>query len=170
MSLSSLFKIRYEASPQLLDLLSKTTLGTNGAKYKHLDTRKRILEADDPLYLSLERKGRLIGNITLCRRGSMWYIRYFAFDSIFQTGSKQKSTGRSNSFLKREIGSFFDEVFEGAHSVEKPDSFYAYIDPKNDRSKWMSTNFGFQTVGHLATQTFSRINPKSSDKIGRAHV
>lgn len=167
MSPGSLFKIRHEASPHLLDLLSNTTLGTNGAKYQHLDTNKRILEADNPLYLSLERNEKLIGNITFCQRGEFWYIRYFAFDSIFQSAAKTRTSDKSNSFLKREIKKFFDEIFEGKHSEEIPLAFYAYIDPRNDRSKWMSKNFGFQTCGHLATQTFSRVNPKRSNQLKR---
>ena len=42
---------------------------------------------------------------------------------------------------------------------------YAYIDPRNDRSKWMSENFGFTTIAHLSTQTFSRVYPKKSNRI-----
>ena len=63
MGLSSRFTIRKEASPALLDLLEKTVLGTNGACYRHLDTRSRILEADNPLFVSLERDGKVQGNI-----------------------------------------------------------------------------------------------------------
>ena len=61
MALSSIFKIRKEATPALLELLNNTTLGTNGAMYRHLDTKSRILEADNPLYLSMERNDKVIG-------------------------------------------------------------------------------------------------------------
>ena len=52
MGLSNRYTIRREASPALIDLLTQTTLGTNGARYKHLDTPTRILEADNPLFIS----------------------------------------------------------------------------------------------------------------------
>lgn len=165
MALSSIFKVRNQATPALLDLLNATTLGTNGAKYKHLDTNHRILEADDPLFLSMERNEKVIGNITFCRRDAFWYIRYFAFSSFAQAGSTKKQEDKGNSFLKRELNTFFDEVFEGKHSEIPPTSMYAYIDPHNGRSKWMSENFGFKVIAKLATQTFSRVAPTASSRL-----
>jgi hypothetical protein len=165
MALSPIFKIRNEATPALLELLNNTTLGTNGAKYRHLDTTKRILEADDPIFLSMERNEKVIGNITFCRRGNFWYIRYFAFSSFVQAGSNKKQEDKSNSFLKRELNTFFDEVFEGKHSSMPVSSMYAYIDPHNERSKWMSENFGFNVIAQLATQTYRRIFPKASKRL-----
>ena len=90
MVLSSIFKLRLEATPALLELLNNTTLGTNGAKYRHLDTSKRILEADNPLFLSVERNDKVLGNITFCQRDNFWYIRYFAFSTYTQSGIKKK--------------------------------------------------------------------------------
>ena len=165
MALSSIFKLRQESTPALLELLNNTTLGTNGAKYRHLDTASRILEADNPLFLSLERTDKVMGNITFCQRDKFWYIRYFAFHSFAQAGNKKKNTDKGNSFLKRELNLFFDEVFEGKHSDEPVESMYAYIDPRNDRSKWMSENFGFKVIGQLATQSFSRFYPKLSPRV-----
>ena len=165
MALSSIFKLRQESTPALLELLNNTTLGTNGAKYRHLDTASRILEADNPLFLSLERTDKVMGNITFCQRDKFWYIRYFAFHSFAQAGNKKKNTDKGNSFLKRELNQFFDEVFEGKHSDEPVESMYAYIDPRNDRSKWMSENFGFKVIGQLATQSFSRFYPKRSPRV-----
>ena len=39
-------------------------LGTNGARYIHLDTKERIKEADNPVSYSLNRNGRIIANVT----------------------------------------------------------------------------------------------------------
>ena len=41
---------------------------------------------------------------------------------------------------------------------------YAYIDPRNERSKWMSEHFGFHVIGKLVTQSFSRLAPKKSKR------
>jgi hypothetical protein len=165
MALSSIFKIRKKATPALLELLNNTTLGTNGAKYRHLDTTSRILEADNPLFLSMERADKIIGNVTFCQRDKFWYIRYFAFHSFAQAGNKKKKIDKGNSFLKRELNQFFDEVFEGKYSDEPIESMYAYIDPRNDRSKWMSENFGFKVISQIATQSFSRFYPKFSSRV-----
>ena len=122
MALSSIFKLRQEVTPALLELLNNTTLGTNGAKYRHLDTTSRILEADNPLFLSMERNDKVIGNVTFCQRDKFWYIRYFAFHSFAQAGIKKKDADKGNSFLKRELNQLFDEVFEGKHSDEPVES------------------------------------------------
>lgn len=165
MGLSAPFKVCFEATQQLVELLQNTTLGTNGAKYRHLDTSSRIIEIDNPLFLSLERNNRTIGNVTFCRRGKFWYVRHFAFSTFFQVGAKRnRNQQRGSSFLKKELNNFFQEIFSGNYSEESVQVLYAYIDPRNDRSKWMSENFGFQKVGSLATQTYSRLYPKPTDR------
>jgi hypothetical protein len=164
MGLSSRFTIRTEATPALLDLLTKTTLGTNGACYRHLDTRTRILEADHPLFVSLERDGKVQGNVTFCKREARWYVRYFAFSGQKQASKNVNRVAKSNSRLKREIADFYDEVFEGKHG-DAPDALYAFIDPQNERSKWMSEQFGFKTEAQLMSQSFSRTKPKNTSGV-----
>lgn len=164
MRISPLFQLRNQPTEGIIDLLTSTTLGTNGARYKHLDTPTRIFEADNPLFLSMERNEQVLGNVTFCRRDGHWYIRYFAFRNFVQGGDQKKKTDRSNSLLKRELRAFFDQVFAGEGLEQPVRSMYAYIDPANDRSKWMSENFGFQPVARLATQSFSRVYPKVSER------
>ncbi len=155
----SLLNTRESATPAIIELLESVTLGTNGAQYSHLDTRRRISEADEPLFLTIERNEQLLGNVTFCRRDKNWYIRYFAFDNRFQSSGTKKSSG--NSLIKREIESFFQKVLD----QQEPVSFYAYIDPDNVKSLWMSENFGFETIARIATQSFSRVNPRNSIRI-----
>ena len=162
MGLSTRFTIRKEATPELLALLKKTVLGTNGACYQHLDTQTRIFEADNPLFVSLERDGQVQGNVTFCNRKARWYVRYFAFSGQKQASKNVNRIAKSKSRLKNEIADFYDEVFEGNHG-EAPDAFYAFIDPKNERSKWMAEQFGFRTEAQLITQSFSRKKPKAPD-------
>lgn len=161
MDLHPAFKLYEESSEAQLALLDGTILGTNGARYKHLDTYEKIHACDNLLHLSLERGGKLQGNISFCRRQNSWYIRYFAFAESAQASGIEKSTKMRDGLLKRELKAFFESVFEGAYGP-RIEAFYAYIDPKNVRSLWMSENFGFQTIGQIATQTFSRSRPKAS--------
>lgn len=160
-----MFQIRREPTESIIELLDKVTLGTDGAHYRHLDTRAKILEADSPLYYTLERNEKAIGNITLCERGSDWYLRYFAFDPLMQSTGKKRSKGGSGSRLKNEVKSFFDQLFKGEFSAQPAHSIYAYIDPKNQKSLWMSESFGFSKVRSIATQSFSRVSPKTSDRV-----
>jgi hypothetical protein len=151
------FDFTEEITPELVHLLEETTLGTNGAMYRHLDVKDRIYQTDSPLSFSLKRNAHLLANITFCKRSFGLYLRYFAFDKRFQS----KGNARQNihkSALKQEITAVFERV-----SGEHPGTLnmcYAYIDARNERSKWMSEQFGFQTKAKLATQTFSRIYPR----------
>ena len=167
MELHPIFKLSEETSPELLELLNSVTLGTNGAQYRHLDTTNRIFEADNPLHLTLERNNKIIGNITVCRRENHWYVRYFAFDLGMQSTGKFKSKGAKTGLLKQELQKFFDTMLVGDPELGKIDSFYAYIDPNNQKSLWMSESFGFESIGNIATQTFSRVNPKERQRVER---
>lgn len=145
-------------SPDLIRLFENTVLGTNGAKYKHLDVAQSVAHTDQPLSFSLRRREQLIANITFCKRPFGLYLRYFAFDKRFQ--SKGKARMNPKSQIKQEIETVFQEItaqYPGADNY-----CYAYIDAKNVRSKWMSETFGFQTKAYLATQSFSRIWPKAN--------
>lgn len=155
--------IREEPTESIIALLKSVTLGTNGAKYRHLNTEERLAQLYRPLYFTLERHDRALGNITLCRRPCGWYVRYFAFDQLFQTSSPI-STSKGNGSLKTRINQFF-EAAENGDLGEAPELFYAYIDPRNERSLFVSRNFGFQTVAKIATQTFSRVTPYGSKRV-----
>lgn len=148
-------------SPDLIRLFENTVLGTNGAKYKHLDVAQSVAHTDHPLSFSLRRREQLIANITFCKRPFGLYLRYFAFDKRFQ--SKGKARMNTKSQIKQEIETVFQEIttqFPGAYNY-----CYAYIDAKNVRSKWMSETFGFRTKAYLATQSFSRIWPKANSTL-----
>ena len=160
-----IFKIRERETPEILELLNSVILGTNGAHYRHLDTTERIKEADHPLFLSMERNGNVISNVTFCRRGQDWYIRYFAFSNKLQSVAKKRSKAGKNNLLKRELDAFFESALSGVNEYGKVNSFYAYIDPNNEKSLWLSESLGFETVGQIATQTFSRVKPKQSPRI-----
>lgn len=164
MALHPAFKLYEESTEAHLALLERTVLGTNGARYRHLDTREKIEECDNLLHLSLERGGKLQGSVSFCRREANWYIRYFAFIESAQASGFEKATKARDGLLKRELKAFFAAAFEG-ESGAKVDAFYAYIDPKNVRSVWMSESFGFQKIGQIATQTFSRVRPKTSMQV-----
>lgn len=161
------FYLRESPTEELLDLLDETVLGTSGARYRHLDIRNRVFSADYPLFLTLERTNKVLANVTFCRRGSEWYIRFFAFQGALQASGKSHSLEKRKGVLKNQLNQFFGAALRGNVGDEKVDSFYAYIDPKNERSKWMSENFGFRVAGHLVTQSFSRAYPKKSKKLRR---
>ena len=158
------FEFNDVITSELVQLLEQTTLGTNGAMYRHLDVPERIYQTDAPLSFSLRRNEYLLANITFCKRDFGLYLRYFAFDKRFQSAGKARQT-MHKSALKQEIEGVFQRV-----TSENPGSLdmcYAYIDARNARSKWMSEQFGFQTKAKLASQSFSRRYPKKSGRISK---
>jgi hypothetical protein len=165
MNVTPPFVLRDNYSKEVLKLLKTVTLGSNGARYRHRHIEKRISKLFKPLYLNLERNDAVLGNITLCQREVGWYVRYFAMNTSFQSPtSVQKQSKSKKNTLKNKISSFFEEIFEEENA---PPLLYAYIDPRNDRSLWMSQNFGFYTAAHIATQTFSRIRPKEKSDVSQ---
>lgn len=155
MELPAIFQLRDYPTEEIIQLLDSTVLGTNGAIYRHLDTRSRIPEVDNPLYLSTERNGKALGNITFCRREKDYYIRYFAFKEALRSG-KNRTRKEKRGVLKESIESYFQSL-ENNGAVE---AFYAYIEPGNDRSLMMSEDYSFVTERSIATQSFSRTQPK----------
>lgn len=153
-------------STDLVALFEQTVLGTNGAKYKHLDVAQSVAHTDHPLSFSLRRRENLLANITFCKRPFGLYLRYFAFDKRFQ--SKGKARMNPKSQIKKEIENVFLDIttkYPGTQAY-----CYAYIDAKNVRSKWMSETFGFQTKAYLNTQTFSRVFPKAAAQLRKEKI
>lgn len=150
------FYLDEDFSDETLSLLESVTLGSNGARYRHVGIPARIKKLYNPLYLNLKLRDKLIANVTFCRRDRDWYVRYFAFDTIYQA-SRQKTKTKGGGKIKSQLNAFFDSALSDSIG---PERFYAYIDPKNERSLWMSETLGFKTVATIATQTYSRSRPK----------
>ena len=65
-------------------LIKNTVLGSNGARYRHVNPLKQLTKLDNPLYFSLMAKEQCLGNITLCQRNQSLYLRYFTFHERYQ--------------------------------------------------------------------------------------
>ncbi len=164
---SRIFKFHDKAIDGVKELLSKTTLGANGAKYQLLDTLSKIDVLDRPLFLTLQRSEKVLANITFCRREKHWYIRYFAFDKMMQSSGVAKSKNK-RGIIKDELNHFFETTLEEGFEGSRPISFYAYIDPQNVKSLWITEQFGFEKIGEKVTQTFSRYFPKQKMEIKKS--
>lgn len=161
--------IRHDTKPPepVIELLLNTLIGTEGTLYQLLDTPNKIHQLHNPHFIYLERNGKAIGNITVCERAvnlnqksePSLYIRYFAFDQLFQGGTGK---GKSSSGFH----TYFKALFETSNlnPIEPQNEkslYWAFIDPQNLRSYNMNERFGFQTIGSFKTKAFSRTNPKN---------
>ncbi len=150
-----------DISEDLIELLEITELGTNGARYLHLDTRNRIKEADHPISYSLVRNQHLIANITFCRREVGYYLRYFAFSRTFQNKSAKKPKIKS---ISSPFENKIEEAFVELTRLKPNLPMYAYIDYENERSRLFSERFGFNPYTDIVSRTYSRFNPKKNPK------
>lgn len=160
-----MFKVRREPTESILRLLDNITMGTDGVRYRHLDTREKIKDLDNPLFYTLERNKRAIGNITVSEREQDWYLRHFAFTTGLQGSGRRRSRSGGSSILKKEVSVFFKSLLEGKFTNRSGRCIYAYIDPENKKSLWVSESFGFKKVRTIATQSFSRFKPKISQRL-----
>ena len=162
----------------IIDLLTETTIGTNGAKYKHLHTKTKIHSLHKPHYISIRKNSKVIGNMTVCERPILinkinfnsFYVRYFAFDSLFQSKGKTTEKKRTSLF-ENYLQSLFSSSNINANTPEnKPSMYWAFIDPENNRSWNMANRFGFETIGYFSTFAFSRFFPKKHKSVNRITI
>ncbi|MCH2235793.1 MAG: hypothetical protein MK078_16250 [Crocinitomicaceae bacterium] len=159
------------APEEVVELLEKTYIGTNGAQYQLLNTKDRIKHLLNPTFFFLLRNGKAIGNITICKRPirinktktESFYIRYFAFDALFQ-GSEKPSRGQNKLHL------YFEQLFNSTnlnleYNNGEKSIYWAFIDPENQRSFKMREKFGFEEVGEFKTFIYQRFFPKESEHV-----
>lgn len=167
--LPTYFQLVERHDKAILDLLQSVSLGTNGTVYRHLNTDERLHQIDYPLHLCFKRRDKLLGNVTFCRRGTDWYVRYFAFAPLFQGRGEKSALNAKNSMLKRELNQFFDAVLAGEYPDYNlgtiPNGFYAYVDPRNTKSLNLVKQFRFEHDRTILTQSFSRRRLKKNPNL-----
>jgi hypothetical protein len=147
-------------SESLISFLEKTELGTNGARYAHLDVRERIKKLDFPQSFTLKRNEIIVANVTFCIRDFSMYVRYFAFNAIYQSTSNTKRKRSSKSIFEIKILELFQKL-----ERQRNLPFYAYIEADNSRSMLMSKRFGFKPYTHIISRSFSRLAPKLNKNV-----
>ncbi len=174
-----------EADSKVVELLSKTVLGSKGGmRYILQSIESRIAAYKNIRFVSLYKDDRLTGTVGLCYRKIYQdekslhgiYLRYLAVHSRFQseedTGKRKKireDTVSADS-MKGRILSFFRKP----HMLELPDYnegdknvVYAYVESANERSKNIIHQVGFQYIRSFLTVAFSRFSPKINSDVAK---
>ncbi|MEA1887044.1 MAG: hypothetical protein U9N72_07535 [Bacteroidota bacterium] len=177
-------KLTRQADENILALLNRTVLGTKGGMRHQLLRVKEKISAyrNNIRFVSLYKRDRLTGTVGFCYRKIMTagkyfhssYLRYFAFMPLFQAALNSKgSTGRSRlpgneETWKERVLAFFRKPqmldFPGYEKGEKH-VVYAYVESKNERSKNIIQQVGFEHIRTFLTVAFSRFNPRKSDEV-----
>lgn len=170
----------------IVDLLSNTVLGSKGAmRYKLTDFAQRIAAYKNIRFVSLVKGKNLMATVGLCYRqihqgkttmhGT--YLRYLSVMARYQspedTSKRNKKTNGelSQDSMKGKILSFIKKPdmldFPGFDENDK-NVVYAYVESKNERSRNLIQQAGFQYIRSFLTVAFSRFNPKADKRVVKA--
>lgn len=178
-------KVTNEPDSYILSLLESSVIGAEGGmQYSMQDIPEKIRAYGKSLsFLSLYKKDNLTGVIGLCRRdtttaGKVYdstYVRYLSFRSAFQAEVPTGVTNRDHSAHLRE--SFKQKVFsmfsrpwflpEKQEGDSVKHVMYAYVESKNERSKNLINQAGYEYIRSFLTIAFSRFNPKPDRRVTR---
>ncbi len=177
--------VEVETTPpqELIDHVHSTTLGQPGSfRYRHLNLVDRLTAPGEIYFMFLRKAGKMMGSVGFVGRHTQtggldhdsWMIRYFSIKAPFREVPR-KLKGKSD--LKDEhkrttvLGRFIQPVFaqpsqlRGEADTGRPSIIYALIDKKNLRSMNFSSQMGMETIGEVANFSFSRLNPKLSERV-----
>jgi hypothetical protein len=177
--------VEVETSPgrELIDHMHDTVLGQPGSlRYQHVNLVERLTAPGENYFMYLRKGGKMMGSVGFCGKPSetaglahdSWLIRYFSIRAPMRTVPKKR---KERSDLKDEnkrssvLGRFIKPVFADPSRLregdgkESPAIIYAIIDQKNLRSMNFSTEMGLETVGEMASFSFSRLRPGRSDRV-----
>ncbi len=164
-----------QTTSEIKAFLSQNIIGTptKSLVYQQLRTEDKLEWIPDPTFLCLKKNQTLLATCCFCHRPlesfSAQYIRYFSFQKKFRSGTISLYRKDKKSAIKTEIHKALSE--KGAFASEtKPTVFYAYVDPKNERSWRLCMEFGFEKIRTFSTLTFSRMNPKSRKNVSLISV
>ncbi len=168
----------------ILSLLKATVLGSEGGmRYSMQNTEERIKSYGDGLsFMALYKKSSLKGVIGLCRRNTRnrgeqydsTYLRYLAIQSAFQTGRapghrRERLSQAGDSFKQKILSVIRDPQHATGeeHVNGHPHVMYAYVESRNERSRNMINQSGYEYIRSFLTVAFSRFNPQPDPAVVR---
>lgn len=174
-----------KADGDIISLLKETVLGSpGGMRYSMQNTDERVRAYGEGLsFLALYKRGIVKGAIGLCSRTTVnrgegipsVYLRYFAIQSAYQT---ERAPGRrrreqlvlaDDSFKQKILTVIRDpqQVTGEEHFASSPHVMYAYVESRNERSRNMVHQAGYEYIRSFLTIAFSRFNPKTNNNVSR---
>jgi hypothetical protein len=172
------------ANAGMIDILSHAVQGSEGGlRFSLQNIEPRIAAYKDKIrFVSLYKKKQITGTVGSCYRLSgqgnlrypTSYLRYLAFQSSYQSDSNWRR--RRKDLIKPEKDDSFKqktlEIFSKPHLLDINDVFegdkhimYAFVESKNERSKNLVHQAGYEYVRSFLTVAFSRFSPKFSPDV-----
>jgi hypothetical protein len=179
-------RVSDKADDGILDILNHAIQGAEGGMRFQLQNIDRRINAygDQIRFVSLYKKNKITGTVGACFRVSgqgalrfpSTYIRYFAFQSVYQADAKLRK--REAEEIRPEPDDSFKqktlEIFSKPHLLELPQVFesdkhimYGFIESMNERSKNLVQKAGYEHIRSFLTVAFSRFNPKTDERVSK---
>jgi hypothetical protein len=174
------------ANEGMLEILNHAVQGSEGGlRFQLQNIPERIAAYKDQIrFVSLYRKNKITGTVGSCYRmtgqGNLRYpssyIRYLAFDAVYQSDISRKKKKRE--VIKPEKDDTFKqktlEIFSKPHLLEfrqvnESDKhiMYAFIESMNERSKNLVNQVGYEYIRSFLTVAFSRFSPKPDNRVNK---
>jgi hypothetical protein len=172
------------ANEGMLEILNHAVQGSEGGlRFQLQNIPERIAAYKDQIrFVSLYRKNKITGTVGSCYRmtgqGNLRYpssyIRYLAFDAVYQSDISRKKKKREvirpekdDTFKQKTL-----EIFSKPHLLEfrqvnESDKhiMYAFIESMNERSKNLVNQVGYEYIRSFLTVAFSRFSPKPDNRV-----
>ncbi|MEN8157290.1 MAG: hypothetical protein ABFS10_10070 [Bacteroidota bacterium] len=185
-------KLEVETTPgqELIDHMHSTVLGQPGGfRYRHMDLVERLHAPGENLFLYLRRSGKMMGSMGFLGRHTKtggvdhdnWMIRYFSIKAPMGSFPKKRKVKEDLKDEKKRtsvLGRFMKPVMDNPSLLREgvikevkdkagvaPAIISALIEEKNLRSMNFSIQMGMETVGEVASFSFSRLRPKKSGRM-----
>lgn len=180
-------RVSEEANEGILYILDHAVQGSEGGLRFALQNVEGKIKAyqNQIRFISLYKKNRITGTVGACFRISgegnlrfpTTYIRYLAFQSVYQSGTNWRKRDRSlikaeqgnDSFKRRTL-----DLLSRPHLFNLPDVFeqdkhimYAFVESMNERSKNLVNQAGYEYIRSFLTVAFSRFSPKPDKRVSR---
>jgi len=177
-------EVEPEPSDELIEHMYNTVMGQPGSfRYQHTNLVDRMKTPGENYFMYLRKSGKMMGSVGFCGKPAQtngvahdsWLIRYFSIKAPMRSVPKKR---KEKTDLKEEnkrssvLGRFIQPVFaepsllkDGDQKKDQPSIIYAIIEQKNLRSMNFSSQMGLETVGEMASFSFSRLTPRSSPRV-----
>jgi hypothetical protein len=169
------------ANEGIMDILNHAVQGSEGGMRFSLQNIAPRIEAykDQIRFVSLYKKNQITGTVGSCFRISgqgnlrypSSYLRYLAFQSVYQsdlTWRKRRKVvikpEKDDSFKQKTLEIFSKPHLLDLKGVIEQDKhiMYAFVESKNERSKNLVHQAGYEYVRSFLTVAFSRFSPKAN--------
>ena len=179
-------RVSDHANEGILDILNHAVQGSEGGlRFSLQNVAPRIDAYKDQIrFVSLYKKNHVTGTVGSCFRVSgqgklhypTSYLRYLAFQSTYQSDVGWRK--RRKELIKPEKDDSFKqktlEIFSKPHLLDLKDVFegdkhimYAFLESKNERSRNIVNQAGYEYIRSFLTVAFSRFSPHFDKRVVR---